>query len=86
MTTNGHLVSEKMYYIFAIRKLNCPCRLRSLTNRNKIKKIFVDYLSLTQFLITLVPIVQEVCNKSITTSAKCGAGIAYPSGTPMPNT
>jgi len=44
MTTNGHLVSEKMYYIFAIRKLNCPCRLRSLTNRNKIKKIFVDYL------------------------------------------
>ena len=49
---------ENLLY-FSIRKLNCPYRLRSLTNRIKIKKIFVDYLSYTQFLISLVPIVQE---------------------------
>jgi len=35
MTTIGHVVSEKIYYIFAIRKLNCPYRLRSLTNRKQ---------------------------------------------------
>jgi hypothetical protein len=50
---------ENLLY-FSIRKLNCPYRLRSLTNRIKIKKIFVDYLSYTPFLISLVPIVLEV--------------------------
>jgi hypothetical protein len=55
----SRIFRENLLY-FSIRKLNCSYRLRSLTNRIKIKKLFVDYLSYTQFLISLVPIVQEV--------------------------
>jgi hypothetical protein len=35
---------ENLLYFMAIWKLICHYRIHSLTNRNKIKKIFVDYL------------------------------------------
>ena len=71
---------RKFIIFYAIWKLIFHYRTHSITNRNKIKKTFVDYL------LYLIPKKSGsncprvwVCNKSNTTSAKCGTGTAYPS-------
>lgn len=71
---------RKFIIFYAIWKLIFHYRIHSLTNRNKIKKTFVDYL------LYLIPKKSGsncprvlVYYKSNTTSAKCGTGTAYPS-------
>lgn len=70
---------RKFIIFYAIWKLIFHYRIHSLTNRNKIKKTFVDYL------LYLIPKKSGsncprvlVYYKSNTTSAKCGTGTAQP--------